>query len=75
MTRYLTSDETATLTRRHPVTVRKALEAGELHGSQRTKGGRWTVREECAEAWVEGRLCAHQSENVVAIGGRRAAAR
>ncbi len=55
----LTVAEVAAATRRHPVTVRRALEGGELHGSQPTKGGRWTVRAECAEAWADGERCEH----------------
>ncbi len=51
----------------HPVTVRNALAGGELHGSQRVKGGRWTVEEACAEAWVSGRPCEHQVADVVEL--------
>lgn len=67
MNERLTSPEVAAATRRHPVTVRRALEAGELHGSQRTKGGRWTVQVQCAEAWADGRPCEHQQTNVTPI--------
>jgi len=67
----LTPAEVADATRRHPVTVRRALEAGELHGSQASKGGRWTVQEECAEAWADQRPCAHQAANVVELRRRR----
>lgn len=52
---------------RHPVTVRKALEAGELHGTQQAKGGRWSIREDCAEAWADGELCMHKRGNVTSI--------
>lgn len=52
--------EAAALVRRHPVTVRKALEAGEMHGSQRKARAHWVIREECAIAWVTGEPCAHQ---------------
>ena len=57
---YLTVAEAATHVRRHPVTVRKALEAGELCGFQRKAHGRWTVRPACLDAWVEGRPCEHK---------------
>lgn len=63
----LTVAEVAEATRRHPVTVRRALEAGELHGSQSGRGGRWTVREDCAEAWAERRPCEHQPSKVTPI--------
>lgn len=69
---YLTAPEAATESRRHPVTVRKALEAGDLHGFQSGKGGRWSIKPECLEAWVEKRLCAHHS-NVTQISGKRSA--
>jgi hypothetical protein len=69
----LTVAEVAEATRRHPVTVRRALEAGELHGTQSTKGGRWTVREDCAEAWADGKPCEHQAANVTPIKRRRTA--
>lgn len=69
----LTVDDVAQATRRHPVTVRRALEAGELHGSQAVKGGRWSVREECAEAWADKRACEHQQQNVTPIRSPRSA--
>lgn len=56
----LTVAEVAEETRRHPVTVRRALEAGELHGSQPKAGARWTVKSECVEPWLEGEKCEHQ---------------
>jgi hypothetical protein len=40
MALYLSALEAAAEAGKHPVTVRKALEAGELHGFQRVKGGR-----------------------------------
>lgn len=67
MIRRLTVAEVAEAVRRHPVTVRKALEAGQLHGAQSVKGGRWTVREDCAEAWVEGDKCPHQLAKVTRL--------
>lgn len=60
-------------TKRHPVTVRRALEAGELHGTQSVKGGRWSVREECAEAWADRKPCEHQQQNVTPIRSSRSA--
>lgn len=69
----LTAPEVAEATRRHPVTVRRALEAGELHGTQSGKGGRWTIREDCAEAWADKLPCEHQKANVTPIKARRSA--
>lgn len=57
---FLTVAEVAGLVRRHEVTVRRALESGEMHGRQRVKGGRWTVHVDCATAWAEGSPCSHQ---------------
>ena len=44
----------------HPDTVRKACEAGELHGTQRKTGGRWRINHECLDAWAGGEVCAHE---------------
>lgn len=63
----LTVAEVAAVARRHPVTVRVALESGELHGTQRAKNCRWLIREDCAEAWIDGEKCEHQRGNVTPI--------
>lgn len=44
----------------HVDTIRKALEAGELHGAQRIAKGRWRVHRDCLAAWALGEDCAHQ---------------
>jgi len=44
------------------VTVLKALEAGLLHGGQRLKGGRWSIRRECLDAWLDGCPCPHAND-------------
>ena len=54
----------------HTATILKAAEAGELHGGQRirkdtagkpvTKGGRWSFRRECIDAWLDGSSCEHE---------------
>jgi excisionase family DNA binding protein len=64
----LTPQEAADLTRRHPGSIRRALEMGELHGTQPTSGGRWRIRPECAEAWADGVECVHR-RNVTPIRG------
>ena len=46
----------------HPQTVREALAAGDLHGGQRTKGGHWSIRLECLDAWLDGQPCPHQQQ-------------
>lgn len=58
--RRLTVAESATVAGRHPVTIRRDLEAGVLHGTQRMKGGRWIVRESCLDAYLDGTRCHHQ---------------
>ncbi|MEF2979049.1 helix-turn-helix domain-containing protein [Subtercola sp. YIM 133946] len=66
-------EETATYARRHPNTIRRLLESGELHGSQPRKGGRWLVKEECVDAYLDGVPCPHK-QNVTSIGQKRGAA-
>ncbi|WP_183407715.1 helix-turn-helix domain-containing protein [Marmoricola ginsengisoli] len=44
----------------HEQTIRKACESGELHGGQRKPGGRWSIRRECLDAWLDGAKCEHQ---------------
>jgi excisionase family DNA binding protein len=44
----------------HRQTAIKALEAGELHGSQRKAGGRWRIHVDCLDAWAGGEPCKHQ---------------
>lgn len=70
MIRRLTVDQVAEAVGRHPVTIRKALEARDLHGTQQVKGGRWSIREDCAEAWADGELCAHKQANVTLMRRR-----
>lgn len=45
---------------RHRDTILRALELGELHGGQRKAGGRWSIRRECLDAWLDGEKCGHQ---------------
>ena len=49
MADYLTPSEAAAVARRHPVTIRKALEAGNLHGSQQAARGRLDEAEAATE--------------------------
>lgn len=58
--RFLSPVQVGLLIGRDPETVRRALRSGEMHGSQRGRGGSWSVRPACAEAWVDGEPCAHQ---------------
>lgn len=73
MMRRLTVQQLAAESPRHEVTIRRALEAQELHGTQAKAGGRWTIREDCAEAWLDRQLCEHQAANVTPIRTRRPA--
>jgi hypothetical protein len=75
VTARLTVDEAAAIARRHPVTVRYALQDKSLHGVQRVKAGRWLIDPECLDAWVDGQQCAHQlaAASVPNLDDRRAA--
>lgn len=59
--RFFTVVEAALYVEAHPETVRRALRAGEMHGSQRGKGGTWKIRPVCAEAWADGVDCPHEA--------------
>lgn len=56
--------EIAQAYRRHPVTVRLALEKGELHGRQRVPRGRWVIETICADAWAGGERCPHYAPRI-----------
>ncbi|WP_174604441.1 helix-turn-helix domain-containing protein [Cnuibacter physcomitrellae] len=59
-------DEAAAAARMHPGSIRRLLESGDLHGTQPKPGARWTIREECLEAYLDGIPCPHR-QNVTAI--------
>lgn len=44
----------------HPQTILKALQSGALHGGQRRPNGRWSIRRECLDAWLDGQPCEHE---------------
>lgn len=69
----LTTQEVAEVYRKHPVTVRIALQDGALHGRQRVTGGRWLIEAECADSWSRGVLCAHMEEARQPLALRRSA--
>lgn len=75
MSPRLTVREAADVGRRHEITIYRALEGKELHGEQRAKGGRWTIRPECLDAWIDNKKCEHQlaAAAVTDIATRRAA--
>lgn len=46
----------------HPDTIRRACEAGELHGIQRQAGkSHWRIHVDCLNAWAAGEKCEHQA--------------
>lgn len=47
---------------KHPATVLKALEAGELHGHQRKPNGRWSIHVDCLDSWNGGETCPRHAE-------------
>lgn len=57
---WLSTNEAADRVGRHKDTVRRALEAGDLHGGQSTTRGRWRIHRDCADAWALGVPCPHQ---------------
>lgn len=56
---WLTTSQAAVRTGRHPVTIRRALEAGELHGGQRKANAPWRTHRDCVDAWALGEPCPH----------------
>lgn len=75
MTPRLTVAEAAAVGRRHPETVRKALQDGTLHGTQRMKRGPWLIQPACLDAWLDNEQCEHQDAKaaVTSLAARRAA--
>lgn len=71
--RMLTVHEVADEYRRHPVTIRIALQSGALHGRQPMVGGKWLIEEPCADAWSQGVECGHAAAMAELIELRRTA--
>lgn len=57
---WLTAQETAAYSRRHAVSVRRALADGSLHGYQQSKRSPWSIHIDCADAWVKQEACSHR---------------
>lgn len=57
---WFNTAEAAAYTGLHPDTIRHALQTGELHGGQRRRKGRWSIRRECLDAWLHEELCVHK---------------
>lgn len=55
MAEWLTTAGVAQRSGRHVVTVRRALERGDLHGHQTGSRGHWRVEAESVDAWTRGR--------------------
>lgn len=72
MSQYLTTAAAAEYAHRHPGSIRRSLEAGELHGVQRKKGGPWLIKPACIDAYLAGEKCEHQAMTNVRRIGRRA---
>lgn len=51
---WFNTAQAAEYTGYHATTVRGALEAGELVGSQRKKNGRWRIHRDQLDAWLRG---------------------
>ena len=50
----LTVLQAAAIAQCTPDTIRLALQSGALVGHQRVKGGRWLIKPEALEAWMDG---------------------
>lgn len=59
---WLSTIDAAAFAGCHDQTVRKALEAGELHGFQRKTRGRWRVHIDCLNAWLSNTKCPHAQQ-------------
>jgi excisionase family DNA binding protein len=51
---WITPREAAQQARLSAYTIYVALESGELHGHQRTRGGRWQINPAAVDAWIRG---------------------
>lgn len=75
MTEWLTPKQVADRLGRHPDSVRRALEAGQLHGHQPKRRGRWQIHPDAIDAWIRGmdgrEACC--GSNVVRLRRRNAA--
>jgi hypothetical protein len=56
----MTVAEAAQAAKRAQITIDRALEGGELHGTQRMKGGKWSIQRHCLLAWLSAEPCAHK---------------
>lgn len=57
---WFSTTQAADRSGRHVVTVRRALEAGDLHGGQRSANCSWRIHRDCLDAWALGEPCPHQ---------------
>jgi excisionase family DNA binding protein len=55
-----TTEQAAEYASAHVDTILRALRAGLLHGGQRKFGGRWSIRRDCLDAWLDGESCDHE---------------
>jgi hypothetical protein len=56
----MTVAEAAQAAKRAQITIHRALEGGELHGTQQMKGGKWSIQRQCLLAWLSAEPCAHK---------------
>lgn len=54
MSARLTVKEAADYAKRSPDWVLKACQSGALFATQRVKGGKWSIREESIDHWLDG---------------------
>lgn len=63
---WFTPEEAATVAHCHPETVRVALRNGDLKGTQAKVHGRWLVREDRLDSWIEGGTQGKSAKKVAA---------
>jgi hypothetical protein len=51
---FVGTAKAAELSDRHVVTIRRALDSGELHGHQRVRRGTWSISPLAIRAWILG---------------------
>lgn len=74
MSPRLTVKTAAVAADRSAITIYRAVENGTLHGTQRGKGAKWSIRQECLDAWLDNEPCEHQAAKaaVTSLDERRA---
>lgn len=68
---FLTVAEAAEITHRHPESIYLALQSKELRGAQRTKRGRWLIRDVDLESWASSTYIYPRETSALSVRGSR----